>query len=753
MSQERSQMFLMISLGLCSQLAAATPAIDDARASSCEEQVPSTSAVRCLGGSADDEDEHPPKPLDRVIVSATRVPQPLHRLPPSVFVLDGGELDEHHPSDFADFAHRIPGMAFAQSGFGGAQPIPILRGISQNIEFAESNPLVAVYFGETPVTQPGGVGIGYNPRIESYDLERIEVLRGPQGTYFGIGAMSGALRYLPRRAQIGVNNGRVDFDVGYTEHGGPSFAAHALVNAGLDDRAALRGLAWRRDRDGWIDDLARHEADVNGSDSTGLRLSAHFAPGERLVADFTLSSQRERVDGFNLDEYDEPELEQSREIDEHTSDDWSLAQLDLAYRGDQWLLSANLAAFDRDYVQDTDVSTFMHAVFGLDNTLTARNDNRIREYTQELRLSSDPDASVGAMVGLYNQQRDFHFDQDFPSPGLLAALPDFAVFGLGDNLHRARSLNEVRQRAVYANGWWRPADDWEISAGLRWFEEDRELNSVSLGALGISDFELQADDDGVMPQLSIRHDLSDDVSLHALASRGFRSGGLNDATGSDLPACVEELAALGRETFPTEFGTDNLWNYELGTRLRWNDGRTTLNASVFRIDWRDVQTLRVLECVGLPMTTNEGRARSVGLELDLHAEIGEHWQWNLAANYTDASFTDGLFEGSRMPAVPRLSASAAVAFHFSNPSNRIELRYTQVGRSNQALNGGYGTEIGGYGLAGIGAWWDFGRWQGMARIDNLFDRRGRVGAANHFLLAAETLIAPRTLSIGVTVPF
>lgn len=562
------------------------------------------------------------KRMDEVVVTATRREQEQRLVPASLYVIDGDSLEDRGDRSLADVAPTIPGLAHSGGGLGGASQVSILRGIGGNIEFSEDNPLVALYFGETPVTHAGGSGIDSNPRLELVDLDRIEVLRGPQGTYFGVSAMGGALRFLPRRPELGRPSARVAADLSSVANGSIGFGAQVAVNAPIDERSAVRVAGWGRHHAGYIDDVQRDEDDVNQGKTLGARLGYRFQPAEALTVDATLWTQYDRTEGDGFREYADPPLSQSRAIDEQHEERWLLGQVDMDYLGDRGRLVLNLAGFDRDYLQRSDISVFNQAVFGIDLPLTARNDNAVREYTQELRWIVGEDADLGGMLGLFHQSRDFHFDQDFPSPGITALIPEVADFGLGDSIAKLRTLTTLDQSAVYASGWWRLREDWELTAGLRAFRESRSFRAVNIGFFGNEPVALRASDSGLTPHLALRHAWSDDVQLYAAATRGFRGGRMTDPSGSQLPSCQAELAALGFDRFPIEVASDTLWNYELGGKFRLGGGAVFLNAAAYRIDWDDIQTMRILECAGIGLITNEGQARSQGLEVDLWAALG-----------------------------------------------------------------------------------------------------------------------------------
>lgn len=691
--------------------------------------------------------------LDAIIVTATRREQELRHVPMSVHVLDGDWLERRGSRGFLDWAYSVPGLSFSQQALAGSSPIAVIRGISDDISCCEINPLTALYFGETPVTQAGGGVINFNPAIELLDLDRIEVLRGPQGSYFGASAMGGAIRLLPRAPDPGGEELRFGGRVDGVNHGDVGAGAHAIWNQPFGERGAVRTVAYMRRAPGWIDDIGLGRDDVNETDIGGIRFATRVLPRDDLTVDFNLLGQRNEQDGFNAHDLGLPEYTQSRRVPESSDDRLGLASLGFDWQSSGLRVISTTSHFDRTHDVDGDISSFFADTFGLPGTLTVSNRVGQIETTQELRLLTPADKAVSGLLGVFWQQREHRFDQNFPSPGLVASWPDHAQYGIGDLLWRTRSTLDQIQRAAFADVSWRPTASIELSAGGRWFEIERDVVNAYLGPLITGNSVLRSKESGFAPRASVRYEVDDSLTIYANAARGFRPGSYNDPGGTSAPACQDELVALGYpDGIPLDYDFDSLWNYEIGARASWAGGRLLLNGALFHIDWQDIQSQQVLQCLGLVFVDNLGEARSRGAEIDLVAYPSEQLEFELALTYTESRFTDGAYSGVRLPGVPYLSMSTAATWHFQHPGS-LRVEYAQVGDSYIGYDDDLADTIGDYGIWNLRYVHDFGRFQASFAVHNLTDDDGRLGVLDNILGKNETLLMPRTLSLTLEVPF
>jgi outer membrane receptor protein involved in Fe transport len=697
-----------------------------------------------------------PPVLAEVVVTATRREAPLGQVPISIHVVRGARLGPDASVDFHDVAHAAPGLSFTDLGFSPGHDLAI-RGINTSGTFNESRPLTAYYFGDTPLGYAGnGSGIlTYDPQVELVDIERVEVLRGPQGTYFGANAMGGALRIVPNPPDAGARYGLVAFDLGARAHGAPDTGVRIVHNE-PSAHGAWRATGWWRDGGGWIDDPARGEDDVNGRRVAGLRLAGAWPLAGTWRLDAGLVVHRQRGDGFTFDEIGEPEYVQTRRIDEWDTDDWNLATLGAHREGEGIEAHANFSWFDRASDADFDVSDFVAPVFLVDSTMTARNRNDQRDRTLELRVNSTgDDRRVHWLLGVFLQRREYRGAQDFPAPELAAARPDFDLGGGLVAVIRARS--DQAQSALYGDVTWR-AGGWEAAIGGRAFRFTDDSGLRAVGVLGNGATDLEGEDGGFTPRASLRYRFNSGTMAYVSASEGFRPGGANDPTGSELPACQAELAALGLGSVPASFASDSLWSYEVGLKGHWLDRRLSANVSAYAIDWRDIQTDVVLNCTGQVMVLNGNRARSTGLEVDLAARPHPRLDLELSASFNRARYVGdvpgvGAGDDLALPGTPRVAWNAAAAWRFDARNASVRLEHVFVGGSLNDPFSPAPLRIGGYHLTHVGFGWDWGRCRIEVRLRNAFDKRAVTGGMTGFLGNLEGVAPPRSLVVSIARPF
>ena len=311
-----------------------------------------------------------------------------------------------------------------------------------------------------------------------------------------------------------------------------------------------------------------------------------------------------------------------------------------------------------------------------------------------MRLTSGNEGRLLWTLGLYYQDCDQDLFQTMPAPGFDELSDGLAsAFGLPDNLFNGRYAYTLDQVAVYADLSYDLTPRVEVGAGARWYDIDRDYTSDLVGLFAGEPFASGAtNEQGVAPRFSLSFAATDDVTVFASAAEGFRWGGINTPEGSNQPACIAELEALGYEGFPGSFETDSLWSYDLGVKSRWHDGRLQLNAVAYHIDWSDMQTTRYLDC-GAAFVQNAGDATSDGVELELAASLSDRLTVDMTAQYGKAELVDdipdlGASAGDRIPGVPQFTGSVGLRYDFSAFGRAAFIRadYQHVGKSYSDFN-------------------------------------------------------------------
>jgi len=698
--------------------------------------------------------------LEEIIVTATRREADVQTVPLSVHVITEEALARLGAANFADYARIVPGLTFTDIGVGGENQT--IRGISTNVRF-EVNPTTGLYLDEVPITTAGGTGAPYSPDPMLVDIERIEILRGPQGTLFGASAMGGAIRIITRQPNLSQTERSVGGLVSSIKNGSEGYDLHGMINTPLNDgQAAIRAVGYYRDMGGYIDNLSNGVNDINNSEILGGRLSGTVVLSDRVSLTGRIAYQDRKSDGNDIEELDEAPRTQSR-LDEANEDEWT--NFNLVVNADLgWgRLISSTSFLDRTVDTRIDISVLLDAIFAISNPLTVVNKDDVNEFVQEIRIVSNGDDRLTWLAGIFYQDQDLDFDQNFPSPGFDAITGGLAsMFGPPDNLFVGRSNFTLEQIALFGELSYEITDRLDFVAGLRWFDIDRDFKSNNIGLLfaGNPSESGSTSESDVTPKFSLSYAASDNLNFYGTIANGFRSGGVNPPEGSMDPACLAELAALGFSEFPIGYDSDSLWNYELGAKSRWIDGRVQLNAALYHIDWSDMQTFKVLNC-GINFTENVGKAVIDGVEFDLVALPTDNVVINIGASYTNAELRNdvpnlGGSAGDRIPGVPRFTANLGVSYFFPVFGDReafIHGDYQHVSNSYNVFDQTVRRELPAYDITNIRIGLNTQHWSSALFINNLFDERGILIVEDDILGQWVTATPPLTIGVSATWTF
>ncbi len=697
--------------------------------------------------------------LDEIIVTATRREADVRSVPFSVHVITEEALLRLGAIGFADYALTVPGISFTDGGTGGEKQT--IRGISANTWF-DINSATAMYLDEVPMTNAGGpVGPPFNPDPLLVDVERIEVLRGPQGTLFGASAMGGAIRIITKKADLLETEAFVAGTVTSTKDGELGYGLHGMFNLPLSDgRAGIRAVGYQRDLGGYIDNVSNGQSNVNNKNVAGARLSAAVRLSDNASLTGRIAYQNRRSDGLDHEESIDGPRRQSR-LEEPREDEWVNYNVVLDVNLGWGTLVSSTSFFDRTVDVQADLSPLLNLFFGVSSSMWVANKEQVKEFVQEIRLVSSGEDRFNWLAGGFFQDQDQGRNQDFPSPGFDGLTGGLAsMFGPPDNLFVDRSDYTLDQLALYGELSYRLTDRIELSAGARWFDIDRKFNSNSAGLLfvmGTASDTGSTSETGMTPKLSLSYVASDHLTLYGTAAEGFRPGGVNPPEGSTAPECVMELAALGLSEFPSGYDSDSLWSYELGAKARWHDGRVRLNTAVYHIDWSGMQTSKLLNC-GVGLIENAGAVDSDGIEFELVSRPVENLEVVMAASYNDAELREDVPNldgraGDRVPGVPRFTAHIGATYFFSAFGSReafIEGDYRYVSNSFNNFDRAISRELVSYNISNFRVGVKTRQWSTALFVNNVFDERGILFAEDNILGRWVTVTRPRTVGITAT---
>lgn len=696
--------------------------------------------------------------LETIVVTASRRIEPLQTAASSVSVVSGKFIDDLGARDIREVMATVPGLALVS----GSDTKYILRGVSTDV-WEELRPATAEYLDETPITNPGATLSALDTLPYLIDMERVEVLRGPQGTLFGSSSMGGTVRYMTRRPSLDHAESWVELGTSATTHGSPGWSGKGMFNAPLQEGVlALRGVGFYELQGGYIDNLSTGVDDINDQVLQGGRLALEWRPNDQLTAITRLNYQSQTNDGYGMHDLDDPSNSQTHTTDETTTAERTLASLDVDYVMPAVALHSTTSWTTYDATNRYDLTDYMLLTEGLDNPLTAVNGQDTEEFTQEFRLESRDTKHVDWLAGLYFQHRDNTYTQSFPAPGFDAQTGGAAAaFGYPDNLYVLDLAQPVEELAGYGEVGWRPNEKWRVAAGARWFRYDREEHEQADGYWngGPTDRRGEATESDVSPRLSASYTPSDDSTYYAVISNGYRPGGPNLAQWS-AGNCAADLAELGYDSAPMDFKSDELWNYEIGARRMYQDGRLSVAGAVYRIDWSDIQSYVFLDC-GWGFVQNAGEARNDGVELELSYLPTPDIDLRVTGGYVDARLESpiagrGGESGDPIPGVPDLTGSLSAGWRFFNGSSfsaTIRGLWSYVGERYTASDASTRLRMDAYDILNLRLQIDGEHWSAALMADNVFDDDGIVYVEESVIGAYDIPVRPRTFRFTVQYEF
>ena len=638
--------------------------------------------------------------FDEVVVTAQKRASALQDVPFSVAAVGEQQIRDSGSTSIVDLSRNFAGLTITDLGPGQSQVA--IRGISAGQVVRDLvggvKESVGVYLDESAISQAL-----FTPDLELFDLERFEVLRGPQGTLFGAGSSTGTVRYITRQPQLGSFEGAAELG-GY---GGTNsdFGSHARIaaNLPLSESAALRMVGYHNELGGFIDSVYPRRGDredVNGGEKYGGRATFLFQPSETISITPRLIYQRLTTDGYpRIDVYNllgnpftttEPavnpgERGQVTQFREGIDDEFRLADLKMEFGLGDVTLTSVTSYTDRKVIVLRDASQLTGSVtFQLGGTSDdVRLDSplidttSLEAFSQEVRLVSESGGRFDWLVGAFYQKIDREYGQDLPTPGYDAFLariglpPSSAFNAPPDTPFYSRVPFTLEQMALFGEGTYRFTDQWSLTGGLRYydFEEERELTFAGVFAdVGYSSVKGETSSDGFSPRVILAFEPNDDVLLTAQVSRGFRLGGINDPLNVSICTAQDLQTYNGQPTFKDE----KVLNYELGAKTRLASGRVTFNAAVFYSDIDDLQVIADAGSCSSRIVLN-AQAESIGAEMELFARPNENWDLGLSATWVNAEITGtrtnaagqpiaGIRDGNRLPTSPEFQATASVTY-------------------------------------------------------------------------------------------
>jgi outer membrane receptor protein involved in Fe transport len=622
-------------------------------------------------------DEEESVGVEEIVVTASRREQSILDVPYNISAVSGEEIAASITLDNAELLRSVPGVGLVDQGpRNGAQFNSIrIRGINvEGSAFGDyavaSVATVATYVNDTPVFA----------NLALVDLERVEVLRGPQGTLYGSGALGGTVKYLMREPQFDSTEASVNGvftsvdgsdDMGY--------AASGTLNLSNSDTFAVRANIYWRDYPGITDYVNLYELDANGVpvqtggifdlgygstvyeaekdadtfESLYGRFSARWQPNERFDAVITYIHQDDDIGGRRQqtggnDGLGEPydDYENGAVIREPSERDFDFMAAELDFDFGFATLTSATSYYDNSGSSETDntgfyANNFANYYYFYPRPLyTADRTFLDKAFVQEIRLVSNGDNTVDYAVGAFYRDQERGSSQVSDLVGFEAWAD--AAFAPGDfvstdNVFTYERSEDYSDFAIFGEVTWHVSDRLHLTGGLRYFDNESDINTfVRVGAYdgfaGSVETPFKSDEDDTIFKVNLAYDYGDDDLFYITASEGYRRGGNNG---------VPTIGRFANDPGWVVYNSDTVKNYELGIKGTWGDAR--YDVSVFSMDWEDPQFNTSAPNGSFFAVVNGEEAETSGLEFQLSGPIGDKFRYALGYAYVDAEVAKPFF--------------------------------------------------------------------------------------------------------------
>jgi iron complex outermembrane receptor protein len=671
--------------------------------------------------------------LQEILVTATKREESLQKIPISVTAILGRDLEDRNAINFDDYARAVPGLSFTDLG-DGRERISI-RGVDSKIGQA----VVGYYFGETPIPDSSSVSapkVAFDPEI--VDINRVEVLRGPQGTVFGSGSMGGTIRIIPNEPDATKDELSIKNILSSTAGAnGPAEVISGMLNIPLiEDRLALRLSTWASWDSGFIqrqvatpESLAANTAtgstlvfqpvaSVPAGDVFGGRAALRFQVSDSVNLEASLYSDQQYYRGFqdittgaqnpsdalvqnflfNLQEQNRNRLTISNfklEADVGFAD--LLTSLSYTRR---------LLSLEQEAAAALEYLGFSPEFSAAPIIEEARDDAYFGEARFSSKRSGSPawDSVQWLLGASYGYQKGWT-DESFVVPGFSQAFQSIIGPVPENNLFEARKVIWTKQSAIFGELSYEPVERLSLTAGARWYfySQTDAQPETGLFAATANDGSIpnpyaaptvRGAANGLVYRGAISWQQSKSLMYYAQASEGFRGPFGRFA----LPSlCAVDAARLGTTTAEGEVESDKLWNYELGAKTNWLADRLRVNVALYRIDWTNVQQSVFLNC-GFNLMENLGSVVNQGAEVEVEGRITQALSAGAALGYVHSALQQDIFgipgtQGQPLPDVPRMTGGAFLAYNLGTLglwSGTARTDYSYTGQSISTYTAGTG---------------------------------------------------------------
>ncbi len=600
--------------------------------------------------------------LAEITVTAEKYKSTIQETPISLSALTGDQLTDVGIASVETLTRAVPGLSMRSAGPGLTEYEA--RGLASN---GGAAPTVGFYLNEIPLSPPALSQSGkvvIDPSL--YDVARVEVLRGPQGTLYGSGSMGGTVKVITNKPKLDTFEGSVQGTLSNTQGGGGNYGANLMLNLPIGNTLALRVVAGDTYRSGWIDLVtlnpfpislaspsygsltgAKVQSVIRGANDerlTSARGELLYQPTDGFSVMFTALTQHMALGGYDLLDGTPTSAFPGAVYNAHyeafpfregVHDDVHIYGLDINANLDFADLTSATSYFDRLGWQTQDASASMYWSNHGSTPLVAVPYSEVdpsRQFSQEFRLSSHDTGPLHWVAGVFYSSLHSVWQEESSNPAVAsAATPDGSYF-------TSYNPYKVTQTAVFGDGSYKFDDNLKLSAGVRWYTYKSQQDEFSWGVDApypspavAPTLITKASNQGFNPRVNLSYEPSKDLNLYATISKGFRPGGANQILDTAPP--------VNCQAGSLQFGPDSAWNYEIGEKAKAFDNWLTINGDLYYIKWSGVQQVLTLPC-GYQYYNNAGNGRAFGPELEINAKLSESWTASFSGAYTDSKLTN-----------------------------------------------------------------------------------------------------------------
>ncbi len=649
-----------------------------------------------------------PATVEELVVTAQKREENIQDVPVAMTAISTKKLSDLHINNFNDYVKFLPSVSFqaATPGFANVY----MRGVASGGDGNHSGslPSVGTYLDEHPVTTIGGA-----LDVHVYDVARVEALAGPQGTLYGASSQAGTIKIVTNQPQLGVTKGTYDLAVNSVAHGGTGYKAEGMVNLPVNDKVAVRMVAWDEHDAGYIDNIpgtrtyptshvtinnkARAKNNYNDVDTVGARVAALIELNDTWTLRPTYMTQDTKSNGSFGYDRTLKELQVKHFLPEDAHDRWYQAALAVQGKISNFDLVATSAYMDRridthsDY---TDYSYFYDSLFGsgayitdasgkvIDPTQRITGRDHFTRISNEIRLSSPQANRFRFVVGAFQQRQTHFIEQNYQITGIDPAI---SVTHWPNTLWLTEQQRVDRDYAAFGEAYYDITPKLTLTAGVRAFKADNSLagfygfskgyssrtgeaacfSKVVVGRAPCTNLDKRVKETGEIYKVNLNYKIDDDKLVYATYSQGFRPGGIN------------------RRSTLAPYLSDYIYNYEAGWKTEWADKSVRWNGAIYYEQWKDFQ-YAFLGPNSFTEILNAGQAEVKGAETEITwATPVQGLNLNGGLAYTDAKLTEDYCgtvdskgepvksckspqapSGTQLPVTPKVKANATARYEF-----------------------------------------------------------------------------------------